>query len=124
VGLYRDCYNAGFGEYFSIFWNAMVSFCNIINFILFIILSRSYDVNTILRENTYLDSGTVSGYYQMAQLYDSILVIMNMLMLIQFTVISRRVSMVFRIIGITAHYLVFLVFTYLLMLLLMAMIVW
>ncbi len=47
-----------------------------------------------------------------------------MLMLIQFTVISRRVSMVFKVIGITGQYLMYLVLCYLLMLLLMAMIVW
>ena len=66
----------------------------------------------------------MSGYYQTAQLYDSILVLMNMIMLIQFTVISRRVSLVFKIIGITAPYLVYLVGSYLMMLYFMAMIVW
>ena len=121
--LYKDCFGAQMGDYFMLFWNGLVSFFNIANFILFMVLS-SYDVNTILRNNEFIDSGYLSGLYQDAQLYDSFLVLMNMIMLIQFTVISRRVSMVFKVIGITGQYLVYLILCYLLMLLLMAMIVW
>lgn len=55
---------------------------NITNFIYFMILSSSYDVNTILTENIKVDSGEMSGYYQSAQLYDSLLVLMNMIMII------------------------------------------
>ena len=121
--LYKDCFGAGAGDYFTLLWNGLVSFFNIANFILFMILS-SQDVNTILRNNEYIDSSALSNNYQVAQLYDSILVLMNMLMLIQFTVLSRRVSMVFKVIGVTGQYLMYLVLCYLLMLLLMAMIVW
>jgi hypothetical protein len=124
ANLYKNCYQATFGDYSLMFWNFLVSYFNIGNFILFIILSRNYDVNELLRQNKFVNSQEMSGYYQVAQLYDSILVIMNMLMLVQFTVISRRVSLVFKIIGITVSYLVYLVLCYLLMLLLMAMIVW
>jgi hypothetical protein len=46
-------------------WNGLVSFFNIGNFILFMILS-TYDVNTILRENAFVDSQTLAGYYQTA----------------------------------------------------------
>lgn len=49
---------------------------------------------------------------------------MNMIMLIQFTVLSRRVSMVFKIIGVTGAYLGILVLSYLFMLLLMSLIAW
>lgn len=49
---------------------------------------------------------------------------MNMFMLIEFTQISRRVSLLIKLIGITAPYLIYLVISYLIMLYLMAMIVW
>ena len=49
---------------------------------------------------------------------------MNMLMLVQFTVISRRVSMVFKVIGITGSYLGILIISYIFMLWLMALIAW
>lgn len=49
---------------------------------------------------------------------------MNMFMLIEFTQISRRVSLLIKLIGITAPYLIYLVIAYLMMLYLMAMIVW
>ena len=49
---------------------------------------------------------------------------MNMFNLIQFTTISRRVSLLFKLIGITAPYLLYLILSYILMLYLMAMIVW
>lgn len=115
---------ADFSDYFLIIWNSLVSFMNISNFVLFLILSRGYDVNEILRENKFLDSNSMSSFYQSAQLFDSILIIMNMLMLIQFTTISRRVSLIMKIIGITSPYLFYLVISYLLMLYMMAMIVW
>ena len=106
------------------FWNASISFLNITNFVLFMILSRSQDVNTMLRENTYVNSGELSSFYQTAQLYDSLLVIMNILGIIQFTTLSRRVSLVMKIIGITGPYLFYLVLSYLLMIYMMAKIVW
>ena len=49
---------------------------------------------------------------------------MNMLALIQFTTLSRRVSLVFKLIGITLPYLFYIVGTYLASLQMMAMIVW
>lgn len=52
------------------------------------------------------------------------LVLMNMYMLIEFTQISRRVSLLLKLIGITAPYLMYLVLAYLAMLYLIAMIVW
>jgi len=82
VGLYRNCYGAGFGDFFLIIWNFMVLFCNIGNFILFWTLSKDYDVNDILRNNVYINTARLSEYYSLAQLFDSGLVLMNMLMLI------------------------------------------
>ena len=49
---------------------------------------------------------------------------MNMFMLIQFTTVSRRVSLIFKLIGITAPYLGYLILSYVVMLYLMAMIMW
>jgi hypothetical protein len=49
---------------------------------------------------------------------------MNVLMLIQFTTVSRRVSVLFKIIGITIPYLIYIVFTYIASLFFMGMIVW
>lgn len=71
-----------------------------------------------------MDSHSLYRLYWYAQLFDSILVLMNMFMIIQFTTISRRVSLLFKIIGITAPYLFYLILSYVLMLWLMAMIVW
>ena len=70
------------GDWFLILWNGTVMAMNIINFVYFVILSRTYDVNTILIDNVYVDSLEMSTMYQKAQLYDSILVIMNMVMVI------------------------------------------
>jgi hypothetical protein len=63
-------------------------------------------------------------FYWFALLFDSILVLMNMFMLIQFTTVSRRVSLLFKLIGITAPYLAYLILSYVVMLYLMAMIMW
>jgi hypothetical protein len=117
-------YMASFGDFFSVIWNALVSFMNITNFILFLVLSSEDDVNNILRDNKFIDSNKLMSRYQYAQLFDSILVLMNITMIIQFTTISRRVSVVFKLIGITAMYLLYIVIAYLFLLLLMAMIVW
>mmetsp|Transcript_5847 Transcript_5847/g.9389 ORF Transcript_5847/g.9389 Transcript_5847/m.9389 type:complete len:238 (-) Transcript_5847:39-752(-) len=115
---------ASFGDIFQVVWNMTVSILNITNFILFVILSRGYDVNKMLRDNVFIDSYTMMNYYWYAQLFDSLLVLMNIVNIIQFTTISRRVSLLFKLIGITAPYLFYLVLSYLLMLVLMGMIVW
>jgi len=49
---------------------------------------------------------------------------MNMAMIMNFTKVSRRVSLTMGLIGKTAPYLIYLVLTYILALILMAMIVW
>lgn len=49
---------------------------------------------------------------------------MNMLMILQFTAISRRVSVLLGLIAKTGVYLMFLVALYIMMLFLMALIVW
>lgn len=66
ANLYKNCYQATFGDYSLMFWNFLVSYFNIGNFILFIILSRNYDVNELLRENKFVNSQEMSGYYQVA----------------------------------------------------------
>ena len=53
-------------EIVALLWNMTVMYCNCFNFIYFMILSREYDVNTILRENKYVDSQKMSGLYQTA----------------------------------------------------------
>lgn len=129
--LINDCvflckhFNLATGSnYFKLLWNMGVLFCNIGNFVLFMVLSRNYDVNTMLHNNKHVDSHTISSYYQLAQYLDSFLVIMNILMMMQFTMISRRVSMIFKIIDLTAAYLFYIVASYLLALYLMAQVVW
>ena len=111
-------------DYFGIVWNAAISVLNITNFVFFILLSRSYDVNEMLRADAFVDSSALYGYYWMAQLFDSMLVLMNIFNIVQFTVVSRRVSLVFKIIAITAPYLGYLIITYVSLLFLMAMLVW
>lgn len=111
-------------DFFNLIWNTLVTFFNISNFVLFLMLSRNYDANEILRKNEFVDSYQLQSLYRQAQLYDSFLVLMNMFMLIEFTQISRRVSLLIKLIGITAPYLIYLVIAYLMMLYLMAMIVW
>lgn len=111
-------------DFFNLIWNALVTFFNISNFVYFVQLSQNQDVNEILRRNEFLDSYQLYQQYRTAQIYDSLLVLMNMFMLIEFTQISRRVSLLIKLIGITAPYLIYLVISYLIMLYLMAMIVW
>jgi len=60
----------------------MVMVLNIGNFWLFMTLSSGDDVNDLLRRNELVDSQALSSSYQMAQLFDSALVIMNMFMII------------------------------------------
>jgi hypothetical protein len=49
---------------------------------------------------------------------------MNVLMMIQFTTISRRVSVLFKLIGITMPYLLYIIAAYFGALFFMSMIVW
>ena len=49
---------------------------------------------------------------------------MNMLMILQFTAVSRRVSVLLGLVGKTGVYLMFAVVLYLILLFLMALIVW
>lgn len=56
----------GQGEIVALLWNMTVNYCNTINFLYFVILSREYDVNQLLREQKYVDSQKMSGLYQTA----------------------------------------------------------
>ena len=88
-------------------------------------LSRSFGtVNDLLRAPDYVNSGEMAAIYQEAQLFDTFLVLMNMMMILQFTAVSRRVSVLLGLIGKTGVYLGFLVLLYIMMLFLMALIVW
>ena len=60
----------------------------------------------------------------MGQKFDTFLILMNLLMLISYTKVSRRVSLIFGLISKTTPYLGFLVMTYIVLLVLMALIVW
>jgi hypothetical protein len=77
-----------------------------------------------LREDVFVNFYQLFRFYWFALLFDSILVLMNMFMLIQFTTVSRRVLLLFKLIGITAPYLAYLILSYVMMLYLMAMIMW
>ena len=74
----KNWHRASFGDFFSVLWNATISTLNITNFALFLLLSRAYDVNEMLRANAFVDSYTMMSYYWFAQLFDSMLVLMNM----------------------------------------------
>ena len=115
---------ATFGDYFTLILNATISFLNITNYLFFSLLSYSYDVNKTLREDVYVNSYQLYRQYWFAQLYDSLLVLINMFNIIQFTTISRRVSLVFKLIALTAPYLGYLVLSYVIMLYLMAQVMW
>jgi hypothetical protein len=69
-------------DFFNLIWNALVTFFNISNFVLFLMLSKNYDCNEILRKNEYVNSYDLQQLYWLAQIYDSFLVLMNMFMLI------------------------------------------
>lgn len=56
----------GMGEIVALMWNMTVNWCNTVNFIYFMILSREYDVNSLLRDRKYVDSQQMSHYYQTA----------------------------------------------------------
>jgi hypothetical protein len=62
--------------------------------------------------------------YAAAQLFDTFLVLMNMMMILQFTAVSRRVSVLLGLIAKTGVYLMFLILLYIMMLFLMSLIVW
>lgn len=87
--------DAQFGDFFKMIWNGTVSFLNITNFTFFILLSFSYDVNDILRRNEFLDSYKLQDWYSQAQVYDSFLVLMNQIMILEFTQVSHMVALVF-----------------------------
>jgi hypothetical protein len=55
----KNYMRATFGDFFSVIWNAAVSFCNITNFILFLMLSKGHDVNDLLRKNEFVDSNSM-----------------------------------------------------------------
>jgi len=113
------------GVFLSVIWNLFVSVMNIGNYIIFVLLSRSYGfTNDILKQNQFIDSHQLQSLYWQAQIFDSVLVLMNMAMIMNFTKVSRRVSLTMGLIGKTAPYLIYLVLTYILALILMAMIVW
>lgn len=53
-------------DIFSLFWNFMVSFFNILNFVYFMVLSQSYNVIEILQTKSYVNSGEMNEYYTLA----------------------------------------------------------
>ena len=78
----NNFHKAEFSDFFSVVWNILVSVMNVGNFIFFMILSMQNDVNTFLRTNEFVDSHSLYRLYWYAQLFDSILVLMNMFMII------------------------------------------
>lgn len=53
-------------DFFNLVWNALVSFFNISNFILFVMLSKNYNANEILRKNEFVDSYQLQSLYKQA----------------------------------------------------------
>lgn len=53
-------------DIFNLTWNALISFFNISNFVMIMILSKSYDVNELLRKNEYFDSHALMSMYSLA----------------------------------------------------------
>ena len=106
-------------------WNLLVNLCNIINTSNFIQLSFFCGyVNEMLRKDEFIDSYKLANIYANGQRFDTFLILMNLLMLIRYTKVSRRVSLIFGLISKTTPYLGFLVMTYIVLLVLMALIVW
>lgn len=113
------------GQYFNMVWNVLVNFCNITNTVNFIQLSFFCGyVNDMLRNDVFIDSYKLANIYATGQRFDTFLILMNLLMLIRYTKVSRRVSLIFGLISKTTPYLGFLVMTYIVLLVLMALIVW
>lgn len=56
-------FNMTGGDLFLMVWNTMISVLNIGNFFFFVLLSSTYDVNTILNDYTYIDHANISSYY-------------------------------------------------------------
>jgi hypothetical protein len=59
-------HQASFGDVFQLVWNGLISFFNIYNFTLFMMLSMGQDVNFLLRENAYVDSYALMRMYWLA----------------------------------------------------------
>lgn len=62
----KNFHKAEFSDFFAMIWNILVSVMNVGNFIFFMILSRKYDVNTILRDNEFVDSHSLYRLYWFA----------------------------------------------------------
>ena len=76
----------GLSDYFLIAWNLTVNLLNIVNFVYFYQLSESFGVvNELIYKNEFIDSSYFSNVYWRAQLLDSFLVVMNFIMIVQFT---------------------------------------
>ena len=59
-------HKAEFSNFFSVIWNALVSFLNITNFVIFLILSRNYSTNDLLQKNEFVNSFELQNYYWQA----------------------------------------------------------
>lgn len=55
----KNYMKATFGDFFSVIWNALITFCNMTNFVLFYMLSKGQDVNNMLRKNEFVDSNSL-----------------------------------------------------------------
>lgn len=112
-------------QYVVIAWYILFITTNLVNYIFFINLSF-YEgfVNDLLRKDEFVDSYHLAELYWWAQTSDTFMVLFNMLMVFAYTKVSRRVSLIFSLIQKTIYYLVFLVMSYIVSLVLMALIVW
>ena len=115
---------AGASDFINFFWNGIILILVIYSFIINYILSSEFDTNEVLKKNEFIDSYRLGNMYDSAQKCDSFLVILNIVMLIEFTKVSRKVSLLTKLLKITCPYLLYLTVLYISMLSLLSLIVW
>jgi len=80
---------AGAGDFINFFWNGIILLLIIYSFVIYYILSSQFDTNEVLKKNEFIDSYRLGNMHHNAQICDSFLVILNVIMLIEFTKVSR-----------------------------------
>jgi len=115
---------AGTGDFINFFWIGIINILVIYSFIIYYMLSSEFDTNEVLKKNEFIDSFRLGNMNYNAQVCDSFLILLNLMMLIEFTKISRKVSLLTKILKITCPYLAYLIGLYLVMLSLLSLIVW
>jgi hypothetical protein len=91
----------------------MVNVANIANFVYMMQLSYSYNtVNELLKTDKFLNSYEMASLFNQAQLYDSLLIFMNLMMVLMYMKVIRSISKTLGIIFNTFEYLLYLACIY------------